>query len=465
MIRVIAVGQFGDLHPPAGRRGRPRTARRRPRRRTCRPPGRPRPRSARCRPGARRPPAARPAPLPSGVTRVNRARSASSWSTSSARISAPGARPTVTTSASVSAAIAATSGSSAFRMATPPSAGGRQRLHQFGLRLGDGLHRAELADVRGADVEHGADPRRRDAGQRGDVPDAAGGQFQHQEAGGLVGAQRRVRVAELVVERLRRGDHLVGAVDAPRSTAAIRSLVDVLPDEPVTPITCRPWSRTSAVTDARASAASASSTAALSGRVVDPQQRQRRRRSGAEPSTATAPAAPRRREVVPVDPLAAQRDEQRARGDRRVSNSTDRDQRSRPRRPARRRRSRPRPAPGSSRSSGRSAERRWRPVTGCTASRPGRPSRLRCSAASQLGSASENGMHDAGDLLAVLVSLAGDDHRVPGAGPPATAAGSRPAGRRSPDLARSRSAAGRRGRRRAPAPGSPPAPRSADCRR
>ncbi len=38
--------------------------------------------------------------------------------------------------------------------------GGGQRLDQLALGLGDLLAAAELADVRGADVEHHADPRR-----------------------------------------------------------------------------------------------------------------------------------------------------------------------------------------------------------------------------------------------------------------------------------------------------------------
>ena len=46
------------------------------------------------------------------------------------------------------AAIAATSGSSAFRIATPPSAAAGSACTSSALAVGDVLHRAELADVR-----------------------------------------------------------------------------------------------------------------------------------------------------------------------------------------------------------------------------------------------------------------------------------------------------------------------------
>ena len=47
--------------------------------------------------------------------------------------------------------------------------GVRNGLHQFGFRRGDDLPRTELAEVRGADVEHHRDRRPRDPGQCGDV--------------------------------------------------------------------------------------------------------------------------------------------------------------------------------------------------------------------------------------------------------------------------------------------------------
>lgn len=64
-----------------------------------------------------------------------------------------------------------------------------QRLDQLALGLRDAFAGAELADVRGADVEHHADLRRGDLGEVGDVPRPARGQFQHQVPGARVGPQ------------------------------------------------------------------------------------------------------------------------------------------------------------------------------------------------------------------------------------------------------------------------------------
>ena len=116
-----------------------------------------------------------------------------------------------------------------------------------------------------------------------------------------------------------------GRSTALRSTAAIRSLVDVLPDDPVTPMTCRPWSATSAVTDALASAASAASTSTFASWSVAGWCLARTAgaiSSGRSPSIGAGAehrdrtgGGRRRREGVAVDPLAAQRHEQRAGGD------------------------------------------------------------------------------------------------------------------------------------------------------
>ena len=142
--------------------------------------------------------------LPPGISSRNEARPRSSRRMSPARTAAAVSRtPNVTTRAAVRAAIASTRGSSAFSTATP-SAG--QRLGQFALRLRHRVKRAELPGVRPADVQHRADARRRDVAQRGDVPDAAGGHLQHQEAGRGVGAQHGQRQADLVVERALGGD-------------------------------------------------------------------------------------------------------------------------------------------------------------------------------------------------------------------------------------------------------------------
>ena len=118
------------------------------------------------------------------------------------RVAARGASTlVVTTRAPVRAAIAATLGSSALSTATPPAAAGRERLDQLALGLGHRVDRAELARVRAADVQHRADPRRRDPGEVGDVPDPARGHLKDQVPRRLVGAQHGQRQADLVVER------------------------------------------------------------------------------------------------------------------------------------------------------------------------------------------------------------------------------------------------------------------------
>ena len=76
---------------------------------------------------------------------------------------------------------------------------GRQRLDDLALGLRDRLARAELADVGGADVEHGGDLRRRDLAQVGDVPDPPGAHLDHEVAGLGVGGQHGQWDAELVV--------------------------------------------------------------------------------------------------------------------------------------------------------------------------------------------------------------------------------------------------------------------------
>ena len=83
---------------------------------------------------------------------------------------------------------------------------GRQRLDELALRRGDRLARAELAEMRAADVEHRADLWRRDPGQVRDVPDAACAEFENEEPGVGVGLEHRVRQAEFVVGRAGRRD-------------------------------------------------------------------------------------------------------------------------------------------------------------------------------------------------------------------------------------------------------------------
>ena len=109
-----------------------------------------------------------------------------------------------------------TRGSSALRTAVP-SVG--QRLDEFALGDGDPLGAAELAEVRGADVEHHADAGPGDPAEPGDVPGAAGAHLQHEEAGLLVGAEHGERQADVVVvgpgradRRPRGGQHLAEQV-------------------------------------------------------------------------------------------------------------------------------------------------------------------------------------------------------------------------------------------------------------
>ena len=165
-----AVRAVGDLHPPPARRGRPPTARRRrPRawRRTRAPPRR---RPGRCRRGARRPAAAPPPPALRGdQPEPGAARRPAS--TSSARTSRLGDRPTVTTRAARARRHRGDGRVVGVEHRHPV---GGQRLHQLALRRGDRLRRAELAQVRAPDVEHHPDPRLRDAAQRGDVARARG---------------------------------------------------------------------------------------------------------------------------------------------------------------------------------------------------------------------------------------------------------------------------------------------------
>ena len=82
---------------------------------------------------------------------------------------------------------------------------GRQRLDQFTLGDGDPVDRAELADVRHADVDDHTDVRPGDPAQVPDVPRPPRAHLQDQEPGALVGLEHGVRQAQLVVERPRRG--------------------------------------------------------------------------------------------------------------------------------------------------------------------------------------------------------------------------------------------------------------------
>ena len=98
-------------------------------------------------------------PAPAAACRVNLGRASSSSATSSAQTSAPGERddPHHARGGAVRHR-----GHHAVVGVEDHHTGGRNRLRQFGLRLGDGLARAELTEVGGADVEHDRDRRRRD---------------------------------------------------------------------------------------------------------------------------------------------------------------------------------------------------------------------------------------------------------------------------------------------------------------
>ena len=181
-----------------------------------------------CRPLTPQP---RPAPRPSGVTqRVRRPGRARPARPSSAR-----------TSASGGLADQHHRGRGPRRHRPHPRVVGvehrhpvrRQRLDQLALGRRDRVDRAELADVRDADVDHHADPRRRDLGT-GSVR-WPGPRAPISSTRNRVSASARSTVCgrpELVVERARPAP-TVGPSRA--SSCAIRSLVEVLPDEPVIP--------------------------------------------------------------------------------------------------------------------------------------------------------------------------------------------------------------------------------------
>ena len=189
-LGVGVVGVVDDRHPvrprwsppsATGSGPRPRTARPPRRRRPCRA-GRPAPRRpARCSRCARRAAAAGPGPSPPRCRRVKPGRPASSTddvggadvrAAATGRRSPPGppCRP----------AMASTRGSSAFSTATPSagSAAGSSPLARRHV-----VDAAELAGVRVPDAQHGAQPRRRDLAQRGDVPGPARGHLGHQVPG------------------------------------------------------------------------------------------------------------------------------------------------------------------------------------------------------------------------------------------------------------------------------------------
>lgn len=81
-----------------------------------------------------------------------------------------------------------------------------ERLDHLALGDGDLLAAAELADVRGADIEDEADPRRDQAGEVADVADVARTHLEDEVFGALGGAQGGERQSDLVVEVARGED-------------------------------------------------------------------------------------------------------------------------------------------------------------------------------------------------------------------------------------------------------------------
>ena len=175
-----------------------------------------------------------------------------------ARTSALPDRPTITTRASVRSAIAATSGSSALRTATPPSAAD-------GSDAGSSPLVSAIAS-REPNSPRCAVPTLRTTPIRGGAISASAAMWPRPRADisstrNRVSASARSAVHGCPSSLL---NDPGGATTDPSgdSTAASRSFVDVLPDDPVTPTTVSPDSVVSRSTLARASLPSAASTAA-----------------------------------------------------------------------------------------------------------------------------------------------------------------------------------------------------------
>ena len=190
-----------------------------------------RPPPARCPPGAARAAATRHvASTPTGETSRNRGRSSASSSTSLACTSPPG--PKVTTGADVRPAMAS----------HPLVAGeehgravGRQRGDQLALGLGHRRRSCRTASVwAAATVVTTPTVGRRDRAEGGDVADAARAHLHDDRLGAVRRAEQRQRHAQLVVERPLAGRRCAAAGPA---TAASRSFTDVLPTDPVMPMT------------------------------------------------------------------------------------------------------------------------------------------------------------------------------------------------------------------------------------
>ena len=80
-----------------------------------------------------------------------------------------------------------------------------ERLHEFALAEGDGLHTAELAGVRLSDGRDDADRRPSSPAEGGDVPDTAGTHFEHDRSTVVGSAEQGQGHPDLVVERAKVG--------------------------------------------------------------------------------------------------------------------------------------------------------------------------------------------------------------------------------------------------------------------
>ena len=108
------------------------------------------------------------------------------------------------------AAIAATRGSSALRIAVPV---GGQRLDELGLGPGDAVDAADALGVRRGDRRDDADVRPGDVAQPADLAEAAHAHLQHEHLGVVRRAEDGHRQALLVVEAALVGGHAPAGAD------------------------------------------------------------------------------------------------------------------------------------------------------------------------------------------------------------------------------------------------------------
>ena len=270
---------------------------------------------------------------------------------------------------------------------------GAQAGDQLGLGRGDVLDRPQQLEVNRPDADDHADVGLGDRRQLGDLAGAPHRHLEHEHLG-AGGAARISSGSPISVLKLAREATVrrCGLRSASR-----RSLVEVLPVEPVTPITCAPSSRRHAVASAwsACSGSSAASTtpgparaaaAACSGAVRDTPRprrpalaRRTRRRRCAGPGSPTnrVPGPASRESIVTRSGPAVRVGRMRARGAPAAA---------------------ARPARGSSASSRASADAGARRMSRATVTSSNGSLRPRC------------------ELLPLLVALAGDHHDVAGPG-------------------------------------------------